>query len=540
MAERGFTPIRGRTIRITQLDDCCTPQAEGAECAVSVFDAFTLASFEANVEEGETQITRKANGDLCANESDPNLLVDLGVTLTLCQVLPETVSLLTGWPVVRDSRGVAQGVDVTEGASFAEVAIEIWSGVAGTACGDGAAYGYTIFPCTTGWSLDGELEYGGLDTTFTLTLTGRAKGRHAWGVGPYAVQLDENGDPGPLLTPIVPGGLARIGVTDVPPPANTGGCVSATRENGYTWPPEEDPIVQGWQPNTEYRVGDQVRLKGGQIVTVSEPGTSGSTEPNAPEDGQTVEDGSVVWRRDDTRAVWTADAYYASGDRVQLSTGEWLTVRQAGRSGTTEPVAPGPGETVSDGDVLWEQDGERNPDRGQWQPNTTYWEGDTVRLSTGEKVTAYQTGESGDTEPEAPAPGGRVSDNSTGWSRSNKWQASEPYKTGDRVQLSSGEWLQAGNDGRSGTSEPPAPGPEQTIQDNEVEWRQDAEDNPPADRPRWQPNTAYAVGDEVELSSGQVLRVTEAGTSGNDEPVAPGDGQTVEDGTIVWEQISEG
>lgn len=238
MTELAYKPFKGRTIRITQLEDCCTPPVSGAECALAVFDAFTTVSLEANVEEGATAFERKANGDVCINERDPNLLQDLTVTLTLCQVRPEVVSMLTGWPVTRDVSGVATGFDIMSGVTDNEVGLEVWSGVAGVDCGSGSRYGYNVIPCTSGWQLGETIEWAGIDTIFAITLTATASDNHAWADGPYNVEEnDAGGTPGPLLDPMGAGSLARIMVTTLAPPALTDGCVDALSTNGYVNPP---------------------------------------------------------------------------------------------------------------------------------------------------------------------------------------------------------------------------------------------------------------------------------------------------------------
>lgn len=57
--------------------------------------------------------------------------------------------------------------------------------------------------------------------------------------------------------------------------------------------------------------------------------------------------------------------------------------------------------------------------------------------------------------------------------------------------------------------------------------------------PVWAVSTAFAVGDYVELSTGEVLQATVAGTTdGVTEPTAPGYGNTVVDGTVTWEQVT--
>jgi hypothetical protein len=50
----------------------------------------------------------------------------------------------------------------------------------------------------------------------------------------------------------------------------------------------------------------------------------------------------------------------------------------------------------------------------------------------------------------------------------------------------------------------------------------------------WTATTVYALGTSVELSGGQELIVTVAGTSGASQPTAPAIGATVVDGTVTW------
>lgn len=52
--------------------------------------------------------------------------------------------------------------------------------------------------------------------------------------------------------------------------------------------------------------------------------------------------------------------------------------------------------------------------------------------------------------------------------------------------------------------------------------------------PVWAANTAYAVGDTIRLSTGEVLVASIAGTSGATQPSPPPSGGTVVDGTVTW------
>lgn len=238
MPELAYKPFKGRTIRVTKLQPpCCELPEEETECAIGVFDAFTTVSLETNVEDGARAFELKANGDVCLNERDPDILQDLTVNLTLCNVLPEVITMITGWPLVTDADENGVGFDITEGSNTEQVGLEVWSGVAGLDCGAGARYGYNVLPCTEGWQLGDTIEWGGVDTITNITLTAFTKGSHAWADGPYAVQLDSMGAPGPLIDPIQTGVHARLMSTEVPPPDTTDGCVDASAANGYLFPP---------------------------------------------------------------------------------------------------------------------------------------------------------------------------------------------------------------------------------------------------------------------------------------------------------------
>lgn len=240
MTQVAFKNKKARTIRATILDDCCSLPASGTECAIAVFDTFTTFSATVNVEEGLSAVERKANGDFCINETDPNDVLDFTVSLTMCNVGAEYISILTEWPVTRDVSGRAVGIDVMDGHSDRNVALEMFSGVAGVDCGEGAQYGYAPFPCLNGFTLDGEIVWAGLDTIQSITLVSTTKGTHGWGKGPYEVQdYDYDGTPEQLHDAIPQGAHFRLMSTTVPPPATTDGCVAATAANGYLHPTGE-------------------------------------------------------------------------------------------------------------------------------------------------------------------------------------------------------------------------------------------------------------------------------------------------------------
>ncbi|HKY47514.1 MAG TPA: hypothetical protein VJQ79_05960 [Acidimicrobiia bacterium] len=61
----------------------------------------------------------------------------------------------------------------------------------------------------------------------------------------------------------------------------------------------------------------------------------------------------------------------------------------------------------------------------------------------------------------------------------------------------------------------------------------------PLTAPAWIAATVYAAGAIVtEVATGKVLQATVGGTSDAAEPTAPGHGETVEDNTVTWVQIT--
>jgi hypothetical protein len=80
------------------------------------------------------------------------------------------------------------------------------------------------------------------------------------------------------------------------PPINGASCTAFTPlEKGKLAALSGLPPL--WAANTAYQVGDSVRLGGGVILNVETAGTSGTTEPTPPGAGNTVLDGTVLWRQ---------------------------------------------------------------------------------------------------------------------------------------------------------------------------------------------------------------------------------------------------
>lgn len=203
MPTKAFTPIRGKRIRITELDECgnILPSARSI-----VTDGFVTVSLSPQVEDGTEITVRNANGALCVNERGNPTFTGFEVEIEFCEVNPSTVAMITNAEEYEDYAGDVAGFTVPEGEIAGRFAFELWTGIAGVACGDeGAeASGYLLLPLVANGTI-GDLEIGGEDAiTFSLS-NSSTRGGNSWGVGPFDVLLDgagETAEAAPLPEPL--------------------------------------------------------------------------------------------------------------------------------------------------------------------------------------------------------------------------------------------------------------------------------------------------------------------------------------------------
>lgn len=230
-----FNIVRGRVLRATLLDDCCsvTPDSPPAYEVVVTKGVISVA-LTAEVEAGESIRDRNWAGELCVVDRSPDQFLFWNVELTFCDVNPALIALLTGNPVELDSSGDIVGFRTTEGGLTGNVALELWSGISPANCapGQAASYGYTLLPCVSGGRMgDFTLENGRADLVISGAFTKSGEG---WGSGPYDV-VSVADVPSPLETAIQSGEHHLLRRVDVAPPADE--CTGFTvEEAGGTRP----------------------------------------------------------------------------------------------------------------------------------------------------------------------------------------------------------------------------------------------------------------------------------------------------------------
>ena len=217
---------RGRVMRLTRLDECGAV-VEGV-CSTLVTDGFILVTDTPNFQDPEDITQANANGDLCVDDQSDPALRWLDLTIQLCRTDPDAITMMTGDPVVSDDDTPVNTVGYRVDAALtgsANFALEVWSGVPGTACTGGfQTYGYWLFP----WVKQARLGESTVQNAAHVTnLTARTQAGSAWGLGPYSIRRDATipATLEPLLTAIGATQHKHFQFTDAPLPTSACGCV---------------------------------------------------------------------------------------------------------------------------------------------------------------------------------------------------------------------------------------------------------------------------------------------------------------------------
>lgn len=215
MAERTFSPIKARRMRITKLDECGEPDDTPGNASVLVTGGFVKIAGSMEVEEGEEFLVKNAWGELCVNEKDADRVKRVALEIEFCQVHPALLSMVAGGTAIMDSTtfvGASFGEDV--GGNFQ---LEVWTKIAGTDCDETTTipYTYWCFPVLMNGVL-GDFEMG--NSVMNLMMNAVTEGAPtSFGEGLF--------EPDFFLDPIPPGQFFAFQPAQAAPPADTDGPI---------------------------------------------------------------------------------------------------------------------------------------------------------------------------------------------------------------------------------------------------------------------------------------------------------------------------
>lgn len=217
-----WTPVRGRRMRITRVNECGAPVY--GDCSQVVTGGVVSVEFSPQTDDGEEISVRNMAGDLCVSVPACRTMTGIEVTINFCRVDTDLFAIATGEEPVPDAQGNGNGFDIGDLPCNSGFALELWTGIhSETPCGvEGQAeYGYLVLP----WLSSGSLgDFTVEDDAVTFSLTATARSGSGWGVGPYDVEAQADGSPGPLITPIPTSKFGRLIKTTVAPPEPECGC----------------------------------------------------------------------------------------------------------------------------------------------------------------------------------------------------------------------------------------------------------------------------------------------------------------------------
>lgn len=212
--------VRGKTVRITHLDNC--GNALSGAGGMWVGTGFITVKHVENYDTGTEVKLPNANDQIVVHEMGVVTLLNHNISCEFVQYDTSAIPLMTGDTSVADAGGAGLTAGWYEqmlAARSGWFALEVWSGVADQACPPGGRqYGYWLYPFLE----NGKVVAGDI-TNKESNFTVEANTRYGtnWGKGPYDVI---SSSAAPTVTPAwlpisLPAGTSRyFNIVNVAPP----------------------------------------------------------------------------------------------------------------------------------------------------------------------------------------------------------------------------------------------------------------------------------------------------------------------------------
>lgn len=216
MATKILKSIKGKTVRLTRLDEC--GEVVTGSCTTLVSDCFVSVTMTGEYEAGTEYVQKNAWDELCINDKSPDILKRVTVSIQFAEINPDALDIIAAAnPVVNSGDTIGASFGSTSNDSA--FALEVWTKRTGVDCTDPATqeWGYFIAPFIRNGRIDGDITIE--NGVLTMTVAGDAFGApSSWGAGPYVTN--------PFIELFPTGDIFGMVVTDVQPPTDTAGCVA--------------------------------------------------------------------------------------------------------------------------------------------------------------------------------------------------------------------------------------------------------------------------------------------------------------------------
>lgn len=216
MATKILKSIKGKTVRLTRLDEC--GEVVTGSCTTLVSDCFVSVTMTGEYEAGTEYVQKNAWDELCINDKSPDILKRVTVAIQFAEINPDALDIIAAANPVVNS-GSTIGASFGSTANDSAFALEVWTKRTGVDCTDPTTqeWGYFVAPFIRNGRVDGDITIE--NGVLTLSVAGDAFGApSSWGAGPYTSN--------PFIELFPTGDIFGMVVTDVQPPSDTGGCVA--------------------------------------------------------------------------------------------------------------------------------------------------------------------------------------------------------------------------------------------------------------------------------------------------------------------------